>query len=31
VDLKVFGADVALSCDEHLNVLGSGIENWGEI
>lgn len=22
---------MALSCEEHLNVLGSGIENWGEV
>lgn len=31
MDLQVFGADVALSCDEHLNVLGGCIKDWGEI
>jgi hypothetical protein len=31
VNLEVLGAQVALSCKEHLNVLGSGIENRGEL
>lgn len=31
VNLHVLGAQVALSCEEHLNVLGGGIENWGEL
>ena len=31
VNLEVFGTDVALSCEEHLNVLRGGIEDWGEI
>ncbi len=31
VNLHVLGAQVALSCEEHLNVLGGGIENGGEL
>ena len=31
VDLEVLGADVTLCCEEHLNVLGGGIEYWGQI
>lgn len=31
VNLHVLGAQVALSREEHLNVLGRGIENGGEL
>jgi len=31
VNLQVLGSEVALSCEEHLNVLGGGIEDWGEV
>lgn len=31
VNLQVLGSEVGLSCEEHLNILGSGIENWGEL
>lgn len=31
VNLHVLGAQVALSCEEHLNVLRGGIENGGEL
>lgn len=31
VNLQVLGTQVALSCEEHLNVLGGGIENGGEV
>jgi hypothetical protein len=31
VNLEVLGAQVALSCEEHLNVLGGGIENRWEL
>ena len=31
MDLEVLGAKVALSCKKHLNVLGGGIEDRGEV
>jgi hypothetical protein len=31
VNLQVLGAQMALSCEKHLNVLGSGIEDRGEL
>ena len=31
VNLQVLGSEMALSCEEHLNVLGSGIEDRGEV
>lgn len=31
VNLEVLGAQVALSCEEHLNVLGGGVEDRGEL
>ena len=30
MDLEVLGAKVTLSCEQHLNVLGCRIEDWGE-
>ena len=30
MDLEVFGTKVTLSCKQHLNVLGCGIEDWGD-
>jgi len=29
--LKVLGSEMALSCEEHLDVLRSGIEDGGEL
>lgn len=31
VRLEVLGPEVALSCEEHLNVLGGGVEDRGEL
>jgi hypothetical protein len=31
VHLQIFGSQVTLSCEEHLNVLRSGIEDGGEV
>ena len=31
VNLQVLGSEVALSCEEHLNVLGGSIENGWEL
>lgn len=31
MNLKVLGTQVALSCEEHLNVLGGGVEDGGEL
>jgi hypothetical protein len=31
VNLQVLGSKVALSCEEHLYVLGGGIENGGKV
>lgn len=31
VNLEVLGTQVALSCEEHLNVLGGGVEDGGEL
>ena len=31
VDLQVLGSKVTLSCEEHLHILGGGIENRGKV
>ena len=31
MNLQVLGSQMALSCEEHLNILGSSIEDWGEL
>lgn len=31
MNLEVLGSQVALSCEEHLNVLGRGVEDGGKL
>lgn len=31
VDLEILGAEMALGCEQHFDVLGGGIEDWGEV
>ena len=31
MDLEILGTDVALCCEQHLNVGGGGIEYWGKV